>query len=140
VGPARDIVLLGAGRSTLGTLAGTLASGQERMVGPDPEPGRGYFFRSDHFPLVKAGIPAVSVGESTQFAGKDPGFAKKMRDEYNEKDYHQPSDEFKSTWDYSGAVQDLRLLAEMGWRIANDPAMPAYNKGDQFARPREKTR
>jgi Zn-dependent M28 family amino/carboxypeptidase len=140
VGPARDIVLLGADRSTLGKLAATLASEQERMVGRDPEPGRGYFFRSDHFPLVKAGIPAVSVGESTQFAGKDPGFAKKMRDEYNEKDYHQPSDEFKANWDYSGAVQDLRLLAEMGWRVANDPTMPAYHTGDQFARPREKTR
>ena len=137
VGPAKDIVLLGADRSTLGTLAQPLAAGQQRVVGPDPEPGRGYFFRSDHFPLVKAGIPAVSIGESTQFVGKDPGFAKKMRDEYNAKDYHQPSDAFKAGWDYTGAVLDLRLLAEMGWRVANDPAMPAYNRGDQFARPRE---
>lgn len=140
VGPAKDIVLLGSDRSTLGTLAESLASAQGRVMGPDPEPGRGYFFRSDHFPLVKQGIPAVSISDSTQFAGKDPGFAKKLRDEYNEKDYHQPSDEFKTTWDYSGAVQDLRLLAELGWRVANDRAMPAYNSGDQFARPREKTR
>ncbi|MGH9348730.1 MAG: M20/M25/M40 family metallo-hydrolase, partial [Vicinamibacterales bacterium] len=138
VGPAKDIVLLGADRSTLGTLAGALAAEAQRVVGPDPEPGRGYFFRSDHFPLVKAGIPAVSISESSLFAGKDPGFAKRMRDEYNEKDYHQPSDEFKAEWDYSGAVQDLRFLAEMGWRVASDPAMPSYHPGDQFARPREK--
>ena len=85
----------------------------------------------------KAGIPAVSISEPTQFIGKDPGFAKKMRDEYNEKDYHQPSDEFHADWDYSGAVEDLRLLAEMGWRVANDPKMPAYNADDQFARPRQ---
>jgi Zn-dependent M28 family amino/carboxypeptidase len=140
VGRAKDIVLLGSDRSTLGTVAQTLATEQKRVVGKDPEPGRGYFFRSDHFPLVKAGIPAVSISDSTQYVGKDPAFAKKMRDEYIAKDYHQPSDEFKPDWDYSGAVQDLRLLAEMGWRIANDPAMPAYNPGDQFARPREKTR
>lgn len=140
VGAAKDIVLLGAERSTLGKLAATLAGAQKRIIGPDPEPGRGYFFRSDHFPLAKAGIPAVSIGDSTQFVGKDPGFAKKMRDEFNAKDYHQPSDEFKTGWDYSGAVQDLRLLAELGWRVANDPAMPSYNSGDQFARPREKTR
>lgn len=139
-GPARDIVLLGADRSTLGKVASALAAEHKRIVGPDPEPGRGYFFRSDHFPLVKAGIPAVSVGESTQFVGKDPGFAKKMRDEYNARDYHQPSDEFRSEWNYAGAVEDLRLLTELGWRVANDPAMPAYNPDDQFARPRQKTR
>ena len=140
VGRAKDIVLLGSDRSTLGKLAQDLASAHKRIVGPDPEPGRGYFFRSDHFPLVKAGIPAVSISDSTQFVGKDPAFAKKLRDDYIARDYHQPSDEFKPGWDYSGAVQDLRLLADMGWRIANDPAMPAYNSGDQFARPREKTR
>ena len=140
VGRAKDVVLLGSDRSTLGKVAQELASEHKRVVGPDPEPGRGYFFRSDHFPLVKAGIPAVSISDSTQFVGKDPAFAKKMRDDYIAKDYHQPSDEFKPGWDYAGAVQDLRLLAEMGWRIANDPAMPAYNSGDQFARPREKTR
>jgi Zn-dependent M28 family amino/carboxypeptidase len=136
-GRAKDIVLLGADRSTLGTMAASLASAAGRVVGPDPEPGRGYFFRSDHFPLVKMGIPAVSISEPTQFIGKDPGFAKKMRDEYNEKDYHQPSDEFRPDWDYTGAVADLRLLTEMGWRVANAPDMPAYNPGDQFARPRQ---
>jgi len=140
VGPARDIVLLGADRSTLGAAASALAAEHRRVVGPDPEPGRGYFFRSDHFPLVKAGIPALSVGESNEFIGKDPGFAKKLRDEYNAKDYHQPSDEFRADWDYTGAVQDLRLLAELGWRVANDPQMPAYHPGDQFARPRARTR
>jgi Zn-dependent M28 family amino/carboxypeptidase len=140
IGRAKDIVLLGSDRSTLGTMAETFASENKRVVGRDPEPGRGYFFRSDHFPLVKLGIPAVSISDSTQYVGKDPAFAKKMRDDYIAKDYHQPSDEFKANWDYSGAVQDLRFLAEMGWRIANDPAMPAYNSGDQFARPREKTR
>ena len=137
-GRAKDIVLLGADRSTLGALAAELAAKQQRVVGPDPEPGRGYFFRSDHFPLVKAGIPAVSISEPTQYIGKDPGYAKKLRDEYNAKDYHQPSDEFRTTWDYTGAVEDLRLLTELGWRVANDPSMPAYHPGDQFARPRQK--
>jgi Zn-dependent M28 family amino/carboxypeptidase len=137
-GRAKDIVLMGAERSTLGRIAESLAEKHGRVIGPDPEPGRGYFFRSDHFPLVKIGIPAVSVGESTMYVGKDPSYAKKLRDDYNAKDYHQPSDEFKTTWDYGGAVDDLRLLAELGWRVATDPMMPAYNTGDQFARPRQK--
>ena len=135
-GRTKDIVLLGAERSTLGGMAAALATERGRVIGPDPEPGRGYFFRSDHFPLAKVGIPALSLSEPTQFAGKDPAFAKKLRDEYNDKDYHQPSDEMRPDWDYAGAVDDMRFLAELGWRIANAPEMPAYNPSEQFARPR----
>ena len=135
-GRARDIVLLGAERSTLGRVATQIAGDFGRVVGPDPEPGRGRFFRSDHFPLAKVGIPAVSLGDSKEFIGKDPAFAKRLVDQFVEKDYHQPSDEFHTDWDYAGAIDDLHFLAELGWRIANDRRMPAYNAGDQFARPR----
>ena len=50
-------------------------------------------------------------------------------------DYHQPSDEFQPTWDMSGAIEDMRLLAELGWAIANSSDVPAYHAGEQFARP-----
>ena len=136
-GPARDIVLLGAERSTLGDAARQLASERGRVLGLDPEPQRGYFFRSDHFPLAKIGIPALSISNSTEYIGKDPGLAKKQRDEYIEKDYHQPSDEYKPDWDFSGAVEDMQFLAELGWRIANARTMPAYHPNEQFARPRQ---
>jgi Zn-dependent M28 family amino/carboxypeptidase len=135
-GKAKDVVLLGSERSTLGAMSEQLASERGRVIGPDPEPGRGYFFRSDHFPLAKAGIPALSISDSVQFVGKDPDFAKKLREEYIAKDYHQPSDEFKEDWDYTGAVEDMRFLTELGWRIANSPTMPAYHGTEQFARPR----
>ncbi len=135
-GRTKDIVLLGAERSTLGGISAALATERGRVVGPDPEPGRGYFFRSDHFPLAKIGIPALSLSEPTEYVGKDPAFAKKLRDEYNAKDYHQPSDEMRTNWDYGGAVDDMQFLAELGWRIANAPEMPAYNPNEQFARPR----
>jgi Zn-dependent M28 family amino/carboxypeptidase len=136
-GPSRDIVLLGADRSSISTVASELTAHHRRVVGADPEPERGYFFRSDHFSLAKVGIPAVSLGEPVDFIGKDPGFAKRVHDEYNEKRYHQPSDEFQQDWNYAGAVQDMRLLAELGWRLANDSAMAAYNPNEQFARPRQ---
>lgn len=139
-GPTKDIVLLGADRSTLGAVAQAVANEESRTVGHDREPGRGYFFRSDHFPLVKLGIPALSLSEPVEFTGPDAAATRKRRDAYNDTDYHQPGDELKPYWRYDGAVADLRYLAELGWRIANDPAMPAYNSGDQFARPREKTR
>jgi Zn-dependent M28 family amino/carboxypeptidase len=137
-GKARDVVLLGSERSTLGTVADQLAKERGRVIGPDPEPGRGYFFRSDHFPLAKAGIPALSISDPVEYVGKDPGYAKTLREEFIAKDYHQPSDEFKEEWDYTGAVDDMRFLAELGWRVANSTTMPAYHANEQFARPRLK--
>jgi Zn-dependent M28 family amino/carboxypeptidase len=135
-GPSSDIVLLGAERSTLGKMASELAAERGRVLGPDPEPGRGYFFRSDHFPLAKIGIPAVSVSEPVDYTGSDPARSKKLREEYNAKHYHQPSDEIAPEWNYSGAVDDMRFLAELGWRIANSPEIPVYHPNEQFARPR----
>jgi hypothetical protein len=86
--------------------------------------------------LAKIGIPALSISDPTQYIGKDPAEAKRLHDEYIQKDYHQPSDEFKAEWDYSGAVEDMRFLAELGWRIANSQAAPAYHPTEQFAQPR----
>ena len=135
-GPSRDIVLLGSERSTLGTLASGIASEQGRVVGPDPEPGRGYFFRSDHFPLAKVGVPAVSLSEPAEWVGPNPDAAKALKKEYDDKRYHQPADEMLPNWDYTGAVSDMRFLAELGWRIANASEMPRYRETEQFARPR----
>ena len=139
-GRTRDVVLLGAERSTLGKVAQAIAESRGRAIGPDPEPGRGYFFRSDHFPLAKAGIPALSLSDPMDYIGQNRGYAKEMFDRYNEVDYHQPSDEFQSTWDMAGAIDDMRFLAEVGWAIANSSEVPAYHPGDQFARPRQGAR
>jgi Zn-dependent M28 family amino/carboxypeptidase len=117
-------------------MAAALAMERGRVVGPDPEPGRGYFFRSDHFPLAKVGIPALSLSEPVEYTGKDPAASKAFKEEYDAKHYHQPSDEITANWDYTGAVDDMRFLAELGWRIANAREMPAYNPKEQFARPR----
>jgi Zn-dependent M28 family amino/carboxypeptidase len=136
-GRTRDIVLLGAERSTLGDAANESARRFDKVVGGDPEPGRGYFFRSDHFPLAKVGIPALSLSEPTQYIGRDPEFARKLSEEYNNVNYHQPSDEFRTDWDFSGAVEDMRMLADLGWRLANAAQMPAYHPNEQFARPRQ---
>jgi len=136
-GRSRDIVLLGAERSTLGEIAASLAKERDREIGPDPTPNEGHFFRSDHFPLAKVGIPALSLSDPVKFL-TNVDAAKKRHEEYVANDYHQPSDEVKDWWDYSGAVEDMTFLAELGWRIANQPEMPAYHAYEQFARPRLK--
>jgi Zn-dependent M28 family amino/carboxypeptidase len=135
-GRSRDIVLLGAERSTLGDLAADLAAGRGRVIGPDPAPGNGYFFRSDHFPLAKIGIPALSLSDPVEYLGDNAEAARAMKEDYEANRYHQPSDEILPGWTYDAAVEDMRFLAELGWTIANLPEMPAYHPDEQFARPR----
>jgi Zn-dependent M28 family amino/carboxypeptidase len=139
LGPSRDIVLLGADRSTLGPMAEALAKERGRTIGPDQHPERGYFFRSDHFPLAKAGVPALSISEPNEFLGPNAADLKKRQEAYNSTDYHQPSDEFDPAWNFAGAVEDMKFLAQLAWRIAAQAEMPRYNDGDQFANARKRT-
>jgi Zn-dependent M28 family amino/carboxypeptidase len=137
LGATSDMVQLGSDRSTLGPMIETLLKERNRTLGTDQHPERGYFFRSDHFPFAKAGVPALSLSEPTQFTGPNAAALKKKQEEYNGKDYHQPSDQFDASWDFSGGVNDMRVLAQLGWRIANQAEMPKYNEGDQFAQVRK---
>jgi Zn-dependent M28 family amino/carboxypeptidase len=139
LGPTSDIVLLGADRSTLGPMAEALAKERGRTIGGDQHPERGYFFRSDHFPFAKAGVPALSISEPREFLGNNADALRKKQEAYNTTDYHQPSDEFDPAWDFSGAVEDMRLLAQLAWRIAAERDVPRYNEGDQFANARKKS-
>jgi len=138
LGPTTDMVMLGSERSTLGPIVEALLKERKRTLGTDQHPERGYFFRSDHFPFAKAGVPALSLSEPQQFSGANAAELKKRQEEYNGKDYHQPSDEFDPSWDFSGGVNDMRVLAQLGWRVANLPVMPTYDDGDQFAQVRKK--
>ena len=137
LGPTRDLVLLGADRSTLGPMARALATERGRVIGEDQHPERGYFFRSDHFPFAKGGVPALSISEPREFLGPSAEELKKKQEAYNSTDYHQPSDEYDPSWNFAGAVDDLKFLAQLAWRVAAQEQMPRYNEGDQFANARK---
>ena len=138
LGPTTDMVQLGVERSTLGPMIEALLKERGRTLTGDTHPERGYFFRSDHFSFAKAGVPALSMGEPKQFTGPNGAALLKKQEEFNGTDYHQPSDEYDPSWDFSGGVNDMRVLAQLGWRIAQQPAMPNYHDGDQFAEVRKK--
>lgn len=138
LGKTKDIVMLGADRSTLGLALADLAAERGRVVGEDTHPERGYFFRSDHFPFAKAGVPALSLSEPKQFEGPNAAALLARQEAYNGKEYHQPSDQFDPSWDFTGAVDDMRLLAALAWRVADTAAMPTYDDGDQFAQVRRR--
>jgi Zn-dependent M28 family amino/carboxypeptidase len=138
LGPTTDMVQLGVERSTLGPMIEALLKERSRTLTGDTHPERGYFFRSDHFSFAKAGVPALSMGEPKQFTGANAAELLKKQEAFNDKDYHQPSDEYDPSWDFSGGVNDMRVLAQLGWRIAQQAEMPTYNEGDQFAEVRKK--
>ena len=137
LGPTRDMVQLGADRSTLGPMVKAILEARGRTLGQDTHPERGYFYRSDHFPFAKAGVPALSINEPREFTGPNAAALLKKQEEYNGTDYHQPSDEYDPSWDFAGAVEDLKVLAQLAWQIAAAAEMPKYNEGDQFANARK---
>ena len=125
------------GQTTLDDLLVEVAGRQGRTVAPDAEPEKGYYYRSDHFEFAKQGVPALDPKGGRQYVGKPADFGKRKHDEYTEKDYHKVSDEVKPDWDLSGAVEDMRLLVELGYRVAEGPKYPEWKPGSEFRARRE---
>ncbi|MSV27377.1 MAG: M20/M25/M40 family metallo-hydrolase [Bryobacterales bacterium] len=136
-GRTKDIVLVGLGNSTLDDVVAAVAAEQGRTVKPDAEPEKGFFYRSDHFEFAKQGVPAIDPDSGTEFVGKPAGFSQKKRDEYTNNDYHKVSDEVKPDWDLSGAVEDTRLLFQVGYRVAETDKFPEWKPGTEFKARRE---
>jgi Zn-dependent M28 family amino/carboxypeptidase len=136
-GRTRDITITGSGKSTLDDIATQIAHEQGRTVDPDPEPEKGFYYRSDHFSFAKVGVPAFDPGSGIDFVGKPAGWGMTVRDNYTAHDYHKPSDVIKPDWDLSGAVEDCQLYLLVGYRVANDPKMPEWKPGAEFKSIRE---
>jgi Zn-dependent M28 family amino/carboxypeptidase len=137
LGRAKDIVAVGLGKSTLDEVVENVARGQGRVVKPDPEPEKGFFYRSDHFSFAKQGVPAFDPDAGTDYIGKPEGWGLQMREKFTQEDYHKPSDQIKPYWDLSGAVEDCQLYFLVGYRVANDPKIPEWKANAEFKAKRE---
>lgn len=136
-GPTKDLTVIGLGNSTLDDVLRQAATEKGRVLRPDPEPEKGFYYRSDHFNFAKQGVPALDPSDGVTFTGKPGDWGQKKRDEYTENDYHKPSDEIKPEWDLSGAAEDLRLLFTVGYRVANTDKYPEWKPGTEFKAKRE---
>ncbi len=134
-GRTKDLVVIGYGNSTLDDVLNE--AGQGRVLKPDAEPEKGFFYRSDHFEFAKQGVPALYTDRGTEYIGKPEGYGMQKRDEYTARDYHKVSDEVKPDWDLSGAVEDLRLLFQVGHRVAQGEKWPEWKPGTEFKARRE---
>jgi Zn-dependent M28 family amino/carboxypeptidase len=136
-GRTEDIVIVGYGNSTLDDILEAEAAARGRVIVPDPEPEKGFFYRSDHFEFAKQGVPALYVDAGTRFVGKPEGYGDEKRAEYTANDYHKPSDEIKPDWDLSGAVEDFQLLFLVGHNVATGDRYPEWKPGTEFRAIRE---
>ncbi len=135
-GRTRNLVPMGAERSSLEAHVKELADRLGLALSPDPEPEKGSFFRSDHFSLVKVGIPAVYVRYGLDFEGKDANWGQKLTDEYLANRYHQPNDQFDPSWSFAGAEQMMEFVRMLTLSIGNAAQRPEWKPGDPFAKAR----
>jgi Zn-dependent M28 family amino/carboxypeptidase len=133
-GKTKDITVTGLGNSELDDYAEKIATEQGRVIRPDPEPERGGFFRSDHFPFAQQGVPALASGGGIDYVGRPAGWGKEKSATYTSNDYHKPSDKVKPDWDMSGAVQDLQYYWMLGYRLAQAEKPPQWKAGAGFKR------
>ncbi len=131
-GPMRDVTVIGLGNSELDDYLETAAGAVGRILRPDPEPEKGYFYRSDHFSFAKVGVPALYADAGIDHVEHGEAWTLQQREAYVANDYHKTSDEFDPSWDLSGAIEDLHLLFNVGYAIATSDAFPNWREGNEF--------
>lgn len=139
-GPARDVTVVGGGKSELDAVLMAALAAEGRVATPDPTPERGYYYRSDHFSLAKRGVPMLYVdgGEDLIIGGRAAGAA--YSKDYTDNRYHGPDDEYDPAWDWSGAMADVRLYYRLGRMMAEGTDWPNWLPGDEFRRVRDESR
>ncbi|MEO6114382.1 MAG: M28 family metallopeptidase [Sphingomicrobium sp.] len=138
-GPARDFSISGTARLDL--LDALIAEGskQGRSFTADPRPESGGFYRSDHFPMAKVGVPAISFKSGQDLVNGGVARGEALAKDYTEKRYHQPDDEYLPSWDFSGIVADGKLLHALGRNLANSSAWPNWSQDSEFRATRDQS-
>jgi Zn-dependent M28 family amino/carboxypeptidase len=132
-GTTRDIGALGTDQSSLGAVFAQAARAEGLRVTTSTDALKsGGFFRSDHFPLAKVGVPGLSFQSGEDFVGKPQGWGRQQREEYNRLRYHQPGDEILPWYTVDGALQQARVVARLAWLVGNAPQLPTWNRTSEF--------
>lgn len=139
-GRTRDLTIVGMGQSELDEIAGQIAGRLGRVLNPDPEPEKGFYYRSDHFSFARVGIPAFYADPGVDYLNKPPGYGIEKREQYTANDYHAVTDEVKPDWDLSGALDDLTFMYYMGADLAASDDWPAWSETSEFRAIREEQR
>ncbi|TRD12722.1 M28 family peptidase [Erythrobacter insulae] len=138
-GPAKDVTVVGPGKSQLDAFMNAALEADDRVATPNPKPEAGYYYRSDHFAFAKQGVPMLYIdgGEDLIDGGTEAGAA--VAADYTENRYHGPKDEFNEEWDWAGVMADLQLFYRIGRSMAMSTSWPNWNEGDEFKATRDES-
>lgn len=138
-GPAKDVTVVGPGKSQLDAFLDAALVADGRVATPNPSPEAGYYYRSDHFAFAKRGVPMLYLdgGEDLVEGGREAGSA--VARDYRDNRYHGPKDEYDPNWDWSGVMADLQLFYRIGRALAVSTSWPNWNEGDEFKAVRDES-
>jgi Zn-dependent M28 family amino/carboxypeptidase len=136
LGEPQEVEVSGAERTTFYPTVEAMAKEFRLAIRPDSHPEAGHYYRSDHFSLARAGVPAFSLNEGMKYRGHTTEWGLQQAEEYTNKHYHQPSDEYSPSMDFRGDATIARFGFALGWAAASQPGLIGWQKGDEF----EKTR
>lgn len=131
-GRTKDVEVIGSGQSTLEDLLAAGTRIQGRVVKPDSEPEKGFFYRSDHLEFAQIGVPALYFKSGVDYIGRPADYGRQRDEAYLRDDYHRVTDEVKPDWDLEGAVEETRLLLYVGWAVAQGKRWPTWLDGSEF--------
>jgi Zn-dependent M28 family amino/carboxypeptidase len=132
MGISSEMEISGSGKSTLDTNLRTILAAQGRTFTPDRNPQFGSFYRSDHFPFARVGVPAMHPSAGTTLVNGGVAAGEAALKEWIEKRYHKPQDEYNPAWDMRGAVLDVTTTRSLMLSVANSRSWPQWTAGDEF--------
>lgn len=131
-GEVTSVTMIGVDRTTFLPIAQNVTKAMNLTIVPDQAPEQGSYYRSDHFSLAKAGVPAFSIKQGLDVKDQPQGWGPAKSKEYREKHYHQPSDELDLTWDFNAAAQVAKLALWLGYEAAQASQLPMWLEGEEF--------
>ncbi|TWI10254.1 M28 family metallopeptidase [Aerolutibacter ruishenii] len=131
-GPAHDFTISGSAKLELLDALVATAKRWDMRYTPDSKPEAGYFFRSDHFPFAKRGVPAISYGSGNDWVEGGVAAGKAAGERYTAERYHQPADQWEASWSFTGMTRELQVLYTLGSELANGKRWPNWDAGSEF--------
>jgi Zn-dependent M28 family amino/carboxypeptidase len=139
-GRTRDVSVVGFGSSELEDYLRQAAARQGRVLRQEPTPEKGFYFRSDHFPLARKGVPMLYAKGGVDSVAHGPEWGRARQQDYIANRYHKPSDEYDPDWDLSGAIEDLEMYFDVLQQLAGETRFPEWLPGNEFRPIREQSR
>lgn len=139
IGLPQSATVSGAERTSFYPTVQRIAQQFHLALEPDPNPGAGHYYRSDHFSLARVGVPAFSIGQGTKFEGHEAAWGLAQEKDYTEHRYHHPSDEYRADMDFRGNAELARFGIALGWAASAQPQPIEWQPADEFEAARKQS-